>query len=121
MAGLTVKQFDKPDEQRSPDKTKMDTVDLGGSRAARLTLQPGWKWSECIKPVAGTERCQAHHVGLVVSGTMHVVHDDGTESDITAGDGYEIQPGHDAWVVGDGEFVGFEFDASTAATFAKKS
>lgn len=121
MAGLTVKQFDAPDETRTPDKTRVEVIDLGATRAARLTAQPGWKWSECIKPVVGGDSCQTHHLGVVVSGTMHVVHNDGTESDIGEGDGYEIQPGHDAWVVGDTTFVGYEFDSSTAAIFAKGS
>ena len=120
MAGVTAKSFDKPDETRAPDKTLMEVVDLGSVKAARLTAQPGWRWSECIKPVVGGDSCQAHHVGVIVSGAMHVVHNDGTETDITAGCGYVIEPGHDAWVVGDTEAVAFEFDSSTAQSFAKK-
>ena len=121
MAGMTVKQFDKADETRTPDKTKMEVVDLGsGGKAARMSLEPGWKWSECIKPVVGGDSCQAHHVGVLVSGTLHVAHNDGTEADLTAGSAYEILPGHDAWVVGDAPVVGYEFDSSTAATYAKK-
>ena len=88
---------------------------------ARLTAQPGWKWSECIKPVVGGDSCQAHHVGVIVSGTMHVVHNDGTEGDITAGDGYVIEPGHDAWVVGNAPVLAYEFDSKTAETFARPS
>lgn len=121
MAGITVKSFDSPDETRTPDKTKVEVVDFGDVKAARLTAQPGWRWSECIKPVAGTESCQAHHVGVIVSGTMHVVHDDGTEGDATPGNVYIIEPGHDAWVVGDEPVVAFEFDSSTAQTFARPS
>ena len=120
MAGITVKKFDKPDETRTPDKTKMEVVELGSGKAARLSVEPGWRWSECIKPVVGGDSCQAHHVGVVVSGAMHIVHDDGTEADITKGDAYEILPGHDAWVVGNEPAVAFEFDSSTAATYAKK-
>jgi hypothetical protein len=121
MSGLTVKNFDSADETRTPDKTKLDIVDLGSVKAARLTAQPGWRWSECIKPVVGGDSCQAHHVGVIVSGTMHVVHIDGTESDVGGGDAYNIEPGHDAWVVGDQPLVGYEFDSSTAQTFAKPS
>ena len=115
------KQFDNADEVRTPAKTRLDIVDLGGVKAARMTAEPGWKWSECIKPVAGTDSCQAHHVGVVVSGAMHVVHDDGTEADLGPGGAYVIEPGHDAWVVGNETFVGYEFDSTTAETFAKKS
>ena len=83
------------------------------------TLQPGWKWSECIKPVVGGDSCQARHVGAVVSGRMHIVHDDGTESDAGPGDAYVIEPGHDAWVVGDEALVGYEFESTTAGTYAQ--
>ena len=118
MAGITMKSFDAADEVRTPDKTKLEVVDLAGVKAARLTAQPGWRWSECIKPVAGGDSCQAHHIGVIVSGTMHVVHDDGTEGEAGPGDAYVIEPGHDAWVVGDEPVVAFEFDSSTAATYA---
>src|SRR5437899_8564696 len=120
MAGLEVKNFASPDETRTPDKTKVDVVRMGGTTAARMSLEPGWRWSECIKPVVGGDSCQAHHVGVMVSGTLHVTHDDGTEADLGAGSAYEILPGHDAWVVGDAPVVGYEFDSSTAATYAKK-
>jgi mannose-6-phosphate isomerase-like protein (cupin superfamily) len=121
MAGLTTKSFDAADEVRRPEKTTVSVVDLAGVKAARMELQPGWKWSECIKPVAGTDSCEVHHVGVVVSGEMHVVHDDGTEADIGPGDAYVINPGHDAWVVGDAPMVGFEFDSSAAETYASGS
>ena len=121
MAKLTVKSFNAPDETRTPDKTKVEVVDLAGVKAARMTVQPGWKWSECIKPVAGTDSCQAHHIGTVASGRMHVVHDDGTEVEIGPGDAYVIEPGHDAWVVGDEPMVGYEFDSTSAETYARPS
>ena len=120
MKALTTRSFESPDEVRSPAKTKVEVVDLDGVKAARLTLEPGWRWSECIKPVAGTDSCQVHHVGVVLSGTMHVRHDDGTEADITTGEAYVINPGHDAWVVGDEPIVGYEFDSTAAQTFATK-
>lgn len=121
MAGFIAKSFESADEVRSPDKTRVEVVDLAGVKAARLTLQPGWRWSECIKPVVGTESCQAHHVGVIVSGAMHLVHEDGAEGDITPGMAYVIAPGHDAWVVGDEPAISFEFDSSTAQTFATPS
>jgi hypothetical protein len=79
MAGIAKKSFDKPDEHRTPDKTEVQVVDLGSVRAARMTLQPGWRWSECIKPVVGTESCQIHHVGTVASGQLQIRHNDGTD------------------------------------------
>lgn len=121
MASITGKSFDSPDETRKPDKTEVAVVDVGGNKVARMTMQPGWKWSDCIKPVAGTDTCQTHHLGVVVSGALHVVHDDGSEADIGAGSAYEIAPGHDAWVVGDEPWVVYEFDTSAATNYAKGS
>ena len=82
-----------------PTRPASKILDLGGGiKAARMTAEPGWRWSECIKPVVGTDSCQAHHVGTVVGGSMHVADEDGTEQDIAEGDAYVIEPGHDAWV-----------------------
>lgn len=121
MSGVASRNFDSPDETRTPPKTRVDVVDVNGAKAARLTAQPGWRWSECIKPVVGGDSCQAKHFGVVVAGAMHIVHNDGTEADIAAGDAYSIEPGHDAWVVGAQTFVGYEFESPTAATFAKQA
>lgn len=118
MAGANKKNFADADERRTPDKTVVEVIDLGAVKAARMTFQPGWKWSECIKPVAGTDSCQGSHVGVAMAGALHVVHDDGTSLDLSPGDAYTIAPGHDAWVVGDEAFVGYEFDNTTAATYA---
>ena len=119
MAGISKKSFAHPDETRTPDKTKLDVVSLGPVDVARITLEPGWQWSQCIKPTAGTDSCQAHHTGTIVSGSLHVKHDDGTELDLRAGDAYVIQPRHDAWVTSDEPVVGYEFDTATAQTYAK--
>ena len=119
MAGVEARGFDSPDETRTPDKTKVDVIRMGGVSAARMTFDPGWKWSECVKPVAGTDSCQARHVGVAQSGTLHVTHEDGTEQEIGPGDAYVIEPGHDAWVVGDERFVGFEFEPRAAEEFAR--
>ena len=121
MANLIVKSFNSPDETRTPPKTKLEVVDLGTAKAARLTAQPGWRWSECIKPTVGGESCQARHVGVVVSGRIHVVHNDGQEGEAGPGDAYVIEPGHDAWIVGDDTFVGYEFESSTADSYARPS
>src|SRR5919198_234920 len=101
MSGVEIGDFGSPDETRTPDKTTVELVRMGGATASRMRLEPGWSWSECVKPIAGGERCQAHHVGLLQSGTMRVVHEDGTEQEIRAGQAYVIEPGHDAWVVGE--------------------
>lgn len=79
----------------------------------RATFEPGWKWSECVKPIAQTESCQAAHLGYVESGKMIVVMDDGKKLEFGPGDAMSLPPGHDAWVVGSDkcivvDFVGFE-------------
>jgi hypothetical protein len=119
MASIEAKSLDKPDETRRPDKTTIDVVTLGNAKAARFTFQPGWKWSDCIKPVAGTESCEVAHLGYVMSGRLHVAHNDGTEGDVGPGDAYRIEPGHDAWVIGDEPLVGLEFESTTAETYAR--
>jgi hypothetical protein len=68
MSGVEVGDFGSPDETRTPDKTTVEIVRMGGVAASRMRLEPGWKWSECIKPVVGTESCQVSHVGYAVSG-----------------------------------------------------
>jgi hypothetical protein len=119
MAGVQALDFDSSDETRTPDKTRVDVVGIGDATAARFAFDPGWKWSECVKPVAGTDSCQARHVGVVQSGRLHVVHEDGSEVELGPGDAYVIEPGHDAWVVGDEGFVGFEFESRAAEEYAR--
>jgi hypothetical protein len=119
MAGIQRLDFDSPDETRTPEKTRVDIVRIGPTTAARFAFQPGWKWSECIKPVAGTDSCQVRHVGVVGSGRLTIRHEDGTELELTAGNAYVIEPGHDAWVVGDEPFVTYEFESQSAETYAR--
>src|SRR3954465_12874398 len=97
MAGLEHRDFSAPDETRSPDKTTVELVNVAGGQIGRYTFQPGWRWSQCIKPIAGTDSCQVEHIGYLVSGRLHVTHEDGSEADVTAGEVYRIAPGHDAW------------------------
>jgi uncharacterized cupin superfamily protein len=111
--------LDSPDETRSFDKGKMQIAHIDEVTAGRVTLEPGWKWSECVKPLAGTDSCQVQHTGYVVSGRMQVDMDDGSEQEIGAGDMYVIRPGHDAWIVGDETFVGVDF-SSDIEHFAKE-
>jgi hypothetical protein len=120
MAGVEKLDFDAPDETRAPEKTRAEIVHKGSTTAARLTMEPGWKWSECIKPVVGTESCQHRHIGVVQSGRMRVVHDDGTVLELAPGDAYVIEPGHDAEVLGQEAFVGFEFEQTSAQEYARR-
>ncbi len=114
---LQVKSHSSPDEVRTPNKTRVEVVQLEGFTIARFNLEPGWRWSECVKPVVKTDQCQLSHVGYAVSGRIRVRTKDGTEKTIAAGDSYTIPPGHDAWVDGNQPFIGIE--VMSADVFAK--
>ena len=117
VSRLESKSHDNPDESRTPPKTRIDVVRLEGFTLGRFTFEPGWRWSECVKPVAGTDTCQLSHVGYAVSGQISVRLTDGTERTISAGESYTIPPGHDAIVVGDAQFVAIE--VMSAEEYAK--
>ena len=101
MASAEQKTFDAPDETRSFECGRVDLVDVGGAQIGRLTLEPGWRWSDHVRPIAGTEWCEAPHFQYHVAGTLRVQMADGTEFDAVAGDVTALPSGHDAWVVGD--------------------
>jgi mannose-6-phosphate isomerase-like protein (cupin superfamily) len=109
MATTENKSFDSPEETRNVDKGKVEVLNLGGMQVMRATFQPGWKWSECVKPVVGTDSCQVSHLIYTVSGRMIVRMDDGSETEIKPGDATAIPPGHDAWIAGDEPYVGIDF------------
>jgi hypothetical protein len=107
------KSLGSPDETRTFDRGSVEVVKLGGHSIGRANFEPGWRWSDCVKPIAGTDSCKVAHVGYVVRGRLHVRMDDGTEMEVGAGDAYSIAPGHDGWVVGDEPFQSVEFESLT--------
>jgi uncharacterized cupin superfamily protein len=117
MATLQRKNIGTPDETRTFPQGTFNIVRLGDVAMARSQLQPGWRWSEHVKPIAGTDSCQVHHLGYVISGRLGARMEDGTEMEFGPGDAYEIPPGHDGWVIGDEPAVGLEIMG--AETFAK--
>lgn len=106
---MQIKTSGTPDETRTFEKGKVELYKLGSSTLGKATFEPGWKWSECVKPIAKTDSCECGHVGYQISGTMHVKSDDGREYDIKAGDSFFIPPGHDGWVVGSEPVVCLDF------------
>jgi mannose-6-phosphate isomerase-like protein (cupin superfamily) len=108
LTRLQSKSHNSADEVRTPDKTRIEIVNLDGVTIGRATFQPGWRWSECVQPVVGTDSCQVTHAGYAISGRIRVRMEDGEEITISAGESYTIPPGHDAWVEGDEPFVGLE-------------
>ena len=120
MAGLETKSLDAPDETRPFEKGRAEIVTLGGMTVGRGVLEPGWRWSEHVKPIAGTSSCEVAHTGYVISGRLRVVMDDGSEGEVAAGDAYVIPSGHDAWTVGDETFVAVDFSGGMA-DYAKQA
>lgn len=117
VSKFEVKSHNSPDDLRTPDKTRVEVVQFEGVTMGRFNFEPGWRWSECVKPVVKTEQCQLSHVGYAVSGHLTVRMTDGTEKSIVAGESYTIPPGHDAWVVGTEPYVGIE--VMSADVYAK--
>ena len=112
MSGVESMSLDSPQETRTFPHGEIRLVTVGGTTVGRYTFEPGWRWSTSVKPIVGTEWCQAHHVGYVIAGRMHVVDAAGIESEAGVGDAYDIPSGHDAWIVGDDTFVGLEFKSA---------
>lgn len=113
-----AKNLSSPDETRTFDKGKLEIVEVDGRLVGRATFEPGWKWSECVKPIAGTDSCQVEHFGYVIAGRMTVKYDDGATQEVGPGDLAHMPPGHDAWIVGDDTCVVVDFMG--APTYAKK-
>ena len=117
MAETINKNFSSPEETRNIEKGKVEVLDLGGTQVMKARFEPGWKWSECVKPIAGGNSCQVSHLMYTLAGKMTVKMDDGTEINIGPGDATFIPPGHDAWIVGDEAFEAVDFQG--AANYAK--
>lgn len=109
MGSMQRKSLDMPDETRTIPHGQTDIWNLGDFVVGRIVFEPGWRWSKDVKPIAGTEWCEYHHLGLMMEGKLHYVTPEGLEMEVTPGMLFEILPGHDAWVVGDEPVVQFDF------------
>jgi hypothetical protein len=113
------KSFESPEEVRKFPNGEAQILNIGGAEIGRLAFQPGWRWSNDVKPIAGTDSCEAPHFQYHVSGTLGIRMDDGTEIMARAGDITSLPKGHDAWVVGDEPVVVVDwFGASNYARHA---
>jgi len=117
MASAERKDLGSPDETRTFEKGNVDLVNIGGGTVGRLTLQPGWRWSQHVKPIAETEWCEAPHFQYHASGKLHVKMADGDEFDVGPGEVSALPSGHDAWVIGDEPVVLIDFFG--ASNYAK--
>ena len=112
------RNFGKADEVRVFPKGKLELLTIGGATIGRAILEPGWRWSTSVQPIAKTKSCEAPHFQYHVSGTLKVVMDDGTEFECKPGDVSVLPSGHDAWVVGNESVVIVDFQGM--ADYAKK-
>ncbi|MFE3447172.1 cupin domain-containing protein [Nocardia cyriacigeorgica] len=120
MSTITRKNFDAPEETRpfEQGKGKLDLVELDSGPVGRAVFEPGWKWSLHVKPIAGTDSCQAPHMGYCLSGRLVVRMDDGEQVEFGPGDLMVVPPGHDAWVVGEEACVMLDWQG--VADYAKR-
>ena len=102
------RNFRDPHEVRRFPKGQIETVTHHETTVGRFVLEPGWRWSRDVGPIAGTRSCQVHHVGVVLKGTLHLQTDAGETFEFVEGDVYDIPPGHDAWV-GEEPYEAIEF------------
>jgi hypothetical protein len=113
------KTFEKPEETREFPNGRAEILTVSGAELGRLVFQPGWRWSNDLKSIAGTESCEAPHFQYHVSGRLAIRMDDGTEFEAGPGDVTSLPRGHDAWVVGDEPVV--VVDWFGASNYAKGS
>ena len=119
MEKIETKSLNSPEEVRTFDKGKLELIKIGGAIIGRATFQPGWKWSESVKPLVKTKSCEAPHFQYHVSGILRIKMDDGKEIECKAGDVSFLPEGHDAWVVGNEPVVVVDFQGMVE--YAKES
>lgn len=119
MAQVESKDYGKPDEVRTFPHGRLELLHIGGGTVGRMTLEPGWRWSNDVKPIVGTDWCQAPHFQYQISGRLHVVMQDGREFDVGPGSVSHLPAGHDAWVVGNEPVVAVDWFGATNYAKAK--
>jgi hypothetical protein len=117
MAEAEQRKLDNPDETRTFEKGRVDLVNIGGGTVGRLTLEPGWRWSTHVKPIAGTDWCEAPHFQYHAAGHIGVKMEDGAEFEVGPGEITALPKGHDAWVIGNEPVVLIDFFG--ASNYAK--
>lgn len=113
MKDYERKDFGKPDEVRTFDKGRLELLNIGGGVVGRLILEPGWRWSESVKPIAGTDWCEAPHFQYHAAGCIRIVKPNGEEFEVGPGEVTTLPSGHDAYVVGDDPVVMVDFFGAT--------
>ena len=119
MKRTEYKNLGKPDEVRTFPHGKIELIQIGEGTVGRMTLEPGWRWSRDVKPIAGTDLCEAPHFQYHVSGRIAVRMQDGTEFELGPGDVSCLTAGHDAWVVGNEPVIAVDWFGATEYAKAK--
>jgi hypothetical protein len=119
MQEMAHQSFDQPEERREFPNGEAQIISIGGAQVGRMIFRPGWRWSKDVKPIAGTDSCEAPHFQYHVTGQLAIRMDDGTEMVANPGDVTSLPSGHDAWVVGDEPVV--VVDWYGASNYAKAS
>lgn len=114
MATMEVKSLEAPDQAMEFPLGKAEVVSVGGLSVTRVVTEPGWRWSESLKPAVGTDSCQKPHLIYVISGRLGTRMDDGTEAAYGPGEVANVPPGHDGWTDGDEPAVWLDFGAAVA-------
>lgn len=109
MRTIEHRDFGQADEVRTFPKGHLELLNTSAGTVGRLVLEPGWRWSKDVKPVAGTEWCEAPHFQYHVSGRIRIRMSDGTEFEAGPGELTSLPAGHDAWVVGEEPVVAVDF------------
>ena len=109
MAKLQKRNLSQPDEVRPVGRGRLEVVSMDDSAFGRIAYEPGWRWTTDVRPIAGTELCEIHHMGYVISGRLGIEMRDGSTLECNTGDIFEIPPGHDAWVIGDEPWVSIDW------------
>ena len=113
MAITDKKSFNAPEEVLTLPRAKMESVKFGDMTVVKMTCEPGWKWSEHMRPRVGTDSCQGTHFSYVLSGRFRTIMDDGRVDDLEPGDIAITAPGHDAEVVGNEPCVILDFQGAS--------
>ncbi|HEX2025966.1 MAG TPA: adenylate/guanylate cyclase domain-containing protein [Actinomycetota bacterium] len=109
MAGVIRKSLLEPEELIEFPLATQGIVELGDLTVGRFVAHPGWRWSKHVRPEVGGEWCRARHVGVMISGRIRFITEDGTELEVGPDEAYDVPPGHDAYVVGDEPVVQIEW------------
>src|SRR4051812_38147877 len=110
MLEVVLRKFDEPDEVRTFEKGRLEVVRIGGMTIGRATYEPGWRWSEHVRPLAGTEFCEVEHVGMVLAGRATAAMQGGETVELSTGMLFHVPAAsHDSWVVGDEPYISLHF------------